>query len=207
MEVLRIGITQRDVAAGPRSSARDALDRAWYPWLLRECAGARFLPIPNFDDSEVLRGFVDGWALNALILSSGEDIGHSTLRDHQELQLCRWAEREGWPVLGVCRGMQMLHHYSGGRLQPIDDHCAGSHRVDSIGATAQVNSWHRWSVSEPSAQWEILARAEDGTIEAMRHRQHPWLALMWHPEREHDGAALWRDWWRHAVRRSQAIRA
>ena len=47
----------------------------------------------------------------------------------------------------------------------------------------EVNSFHNALEKEPS-EFEVSARAEDGVIEAIRHKTLPWLGLMWHPERE-----------------------
>lgn len=59
-----------------------------------------------------------------------------------------------------------------------------------------MNSWHRNAIREVAAAWDVLATAADGSIEAMRHQQLPWLGLMWHPEREHGGGALTEEWLR-----------
>ena len=49
-----------------------------------------------------------------------------------------------------------------------------------------VNSYHNWGISKSDLSPNLLplAIADDGTIEALEHKQLPWVGIMWHPERE-----------------------
>lgn len=92
------------------------------------------------------------------------------------------------PVIGVCRGMQLLHARSGGLLLEDAGHVGHQHSVALATEVVRVNSWHRWVIKELAPGWQALATAHDGSIEAMQHERLPWLATMWHPERT-DGQA------------------
>jgi N5-(cytidine 5'-diphosphoramidyl)-L-glutamine hydrolase len=190
----RIGITQRRLPATATAGERDALDADWSEWFAAVFPQALHIPIPNFLDARRAIGFARDCCLDALLLSGGEDVGSSPVRDAVERALLAEAAAAGWPVLGVCRGMQLLQLASDGRLQATDGHCAGAHRVSADGHGCEVNSWHRWQITEAAPQWRVLARADDGSIEAMMHNERPWLGLMWHPERADPGASLWRPW-------------
>lgn len=191
----RIGITLRRLPASGQSAARDALDSDWLDWFADELAECQPVLLPNFSRPEQLSTYVRELAINALVLSGGDDIGSSTPRDRNELQLLQLAASQGWPVLGVCRGMQLLHVQDGGSLVAGSDRPGQPHRIQFAGGCCMVNSWHRWCIRNPGADWQALARADDGHVEAMQHVRLPWLGLMWHPEREHGARALCRRWW------------
>ncbi|MBA4741019.1 MAG: gamma-glutamyl-gamma-aminobutyrate hydrolase family protein, partial [Burkholderiales bacterium] len=50
--------------------------------------------------------------------------------------------------------------------------------------SAEVNSYHDYSLAACPKSFEVLARSQDGEIEAIRHLSLPWEGWMWHPERE-----------------------
>lgn len=191
---MRIGITQRRTAATANSSARDCLDAAWADWFAVELAQACFVAIPNFTDPECAAAMCEAFGLNAFVLSGGEDLGESPERDAVEECVLSLARGAGSPVLGVCRGMQMLHRFTGGSLARVGGHVGTPHLVRHAGGPQLVNSWHRWAVPTLGAQWNVLATAEDGSLEAMRHRQLPWTGVMWHPERAEGSSSLVRQW-------------
>lgn len=189
---LRWGITQRHLPAAEGAFARDALDAAWPAWLAAR--GMAFVPVPNFADAETAAAYCDALGIGALLLSGGEDVGSSAPRDAVEHRLLAQAAQAGWPVLGVCRGMQLLHRAAGGTLEPVASHAARTHRVQAGSTSFAVNSWHRWAVAGTTPDYEALARAEDGTVEAMQHVRQPWLAVMWHPERAEGDTPLVDAW-------------
>ena len=104
------------------------------------------------------------------------------------------------PVLGICRGIQMLNVFQGGTLhQHIEGHSdfkkrsTGSHQVQvSPGSTLEqilgtrqltVNSMHHQVVDVPGKDLEVCATSEDGYVEALIHTDHPFcLGVQWHPE-------------------------
>lgn len=181
---LRIGITQRRIAATPDTWARDALDAYWGDWLASYWPRSRFHGIPNFFDPALAVRHVVEWEIDLLILGGGEDVGASPERDAVERALLDHARARSWPVIGVCRGMQMQHVAEGGELVRRTGHAASPHPLQGmVPADTCVNSWHHWCIEHPGPQWQVLAQAPEGSVEAMRHTRLPWLGLMWHPER------------------------
>jgi len=197
-EPLRIGISQRHWPIETQAFERDALDSAWADWLLAKWPSASFLGLPNLQNTGQLLSYVQRWQLNAFILSGGGDARTTARRVAVEAVLLDHAEKHRLPVLGVCRGMQVLHLRSGGALSALTGHVRSVHHVHGADVDAEVNSWHDFGITALTPPWEELARASDGSIEAMRHRQLPWLGLMWHPERDQgDVEAIW-PWIAHA---------
>ena len=187
-------------------------------------AGGVPLIIPasdNIDDLEyVLR------RLDAIIFSGGGDInpllvGEEPIpelrsitekRDVQELVLMRRAVDKQMPVLGICRGIQVMAAALGGKIyQDIGNpqNCAASKSVlkhsqqaarhiathsvaieqgtvlHSIFQTAklEVNSFHHQAVAVPPCGMRVVAQSPDGIIEAIESTEHkPIVGVQWHPE-------------------------
>ncbi len=118
-------------------------------------------------------------------------------RDRSELSLCRRFLAEKKPILGICRGAQLLTAALGGTLlQDLPGHTGlpnGADRVHNTrtagilaglyGPECTVNSWHHQAVDRMPPHCRILQVSEDGVIEAFCHDTLPVLAVQWHPER------------------------
>lgn len=129
-----------------------------------------------------------------------------TDRDLFELALYRAARQRGLPVLGVCRGHQLINIAEGGTLhQHLDSSLASvehsqknmegepHHLVtfepDSILARAfgqgsvMTNSYHHQAVDRPAESVRVTARSADGIVEAIEGKSGAWLlGVQWHPE-------------------------
>ncbi len=163
--------------------------------------------------------------LDGLILTGGGDIdpleygqqqihnmnwGINARRDRVELDLFSEAMRRELPILGICRGAQLINVALGGTLyQDVHDqfdstmqhqqHLEGIPKED-IGHAVQVspgsrlaevfgagelhiNSFHHQAIKEVGAGLEISATSADGLVEAIEYPQHHWLVgVQWHPE-------------------------
>lgn len=190
-----VAVSQRvDIVAG-RDEQRDALDQRLIAFLLQSDAVP--IPVPNGLFMETSTGqanhqIFDAWLgqvkPHAVVLSGGNDIGECRDRDLTEAALLDYAQKYGLPVLGICRGMQMMGVWAGGHLAKVDGHVRSHHRLQIFDQTAawplEVNSYHNWSLTECPEGFVVEARSEDGAIEAIRHAHLPWEGWMWHPERE-----------------------
>ena len=181
--------------------------------------------IPVMKDMEVVRGVIA--RIDGLLLSGGQDIcprifGEETMvgiremdydRDLMELELAREAKKVRMPILGICRGIQLLSVAFGGTIyQDIFNQVSGcldhtqkatkrvnTHTVKVIEAsrlfeivgdeTVWVNSNHHQAIKDMPDGFITSAKANDGIIEAIEKPDYPFLlGVQWHPEGtwEHD---------------------
>lgn len=146
--------------------------------------GKNPVPVPNvLHKKELLNPWLETIKPAGIVLSGGNDLGEFPDRDATERQLIQFGKEHHLPLLGICRGMQMLAHWSGVEIKLVNNHVRSRHRI--IGeVSGEVNSYHKYSISYCPQDFKVMAQSEDGEIEAIKHLQLPWEGWMWHPERE-----------------------
>lgn len=190
----RLGITQRVEKIDDYAEQRDCLDQRWaaMSWQL----GYIPLPLPNVATDQ-LPMLLDNLNLDGVLLSGGNSItsanaeaeGSSLERDRFELALLSESTDRKIPVVGVCRGMQLINVKLGGQLHPIKGHVGKRHLITQTGGTLMpemVNSYHNWGISSEDLASELIPLAFDsaGNVEAFESSVKKFLGIMWHPERE-----------------------
>jgi N5-(cytidine 5'-diphosphoramidyl)-L-glutamine hydrolase len=178
-----VAITQRVAVVPERAERRDCLDQAW-PRFLAAC-GLLPLALPNV--REVALELCAATEIAGLVLTGGNDLaalgGDAPERDAVESALLDLAERRALPVLGVCRGMQLLQQRCAIPLTRVAGHVTAHQVIDIDGTAVEVNAYHRFGAFESRPPLETWAVARDGVIKAVRHRSLPVTGIMWHPER------------------------
>lgn len=198
------------------------LARAYYA-SVRRADAVPFL-LPPTDSAEELIEQLE--QLDGLLLTGGSDIhplwlgeepipqlhGINPDRDLYELQLCRLAHQRNIPVMGICRGCQVMAAALGGTVaqdiaacrptesttallkhsQDAPRSCATHtiHLTDTTGVLEEkfegfaVNSFHHQAVLTPGPLMHVSATAPDGVIEAMEGNagESFLLGVQWHPE-------------------------
>ena len=182
-----VGVTQRVDPVDGRAEVRDTLDQQMIAWLSQ--AGFVPVPIPNTLNATELAAWLHAVAPQALVLTGGSDFGVSPARDQTENVLLDWAEKLRMPVLGICRGLQLMAVRAGIKLVQREGHVRTVHvpkveRGSTQDWPARVNSFHNWTFADRPSGYQVAVRAEDSTIEAVVHESLPWEGWMWHPERE-----------------------
>ncbi|MCI0434895.1 MAG: gamma-glutamyl-gamma-aminobutyrate hydrolase family protein [Gemmatimonadetes bacterium] len=209
--------------SGPYSQPRVSIYAAYIDALqLNGLAPVLLTPGHSLAAIEALMDHCDG-----LVLSGGGDVDParygerpaplldavSHARDAMEFGALELALGRGIPVLGICRGCQVMNVHLGGTLfQDIDTERPGSvghrqtgawhershdvtvepgsrlHEAVGVGEF-HVNTFHHQAIRDVAPHTRIVATAEDGLVEAIELRDHRWaVGVQWHPERREASA-------------------
>ena len=220
-----IGITTQSLQAidgiPPALPASVVMNQRYYEAVA--AAGAAPVLIPLLDDIDALRATYEACA--GIMIPGGVDMDPGTYgeapherlgrvdpaRDRVELQLTRWAIEDRKPLLGLCRGLQVINVAAGGTLyQDLDAQLEGAIRHDyfptfgfdrdyvshdvAVAPASRlrslveidqlpVNSMHHQGVKRLGAGLVACAHAADGLIEAVESVNGHWMVgVQWHPE-------------------------
>lgn len=189
-----------------------------------EKAGGIPVILPRLADMSVLEPLLE--QLDGILVTGGHDVGpynyHTPisgkcgrvipLRDAMDLAIAGYALGHKKPVLGICRGIQILNVASGGTLyQDLEseggflhhfldqmprncashtDHLMKGSLLEEIFGKEEieVNSFHHQAVRDIGPDTEVMARSLDGVIESIRIKSgHPFsVGVQWHPEMMYD---------------------
>lgn len=123
-------------------------------------------------------------------------------RDLKELRLARRFAAARRPILGICRGHQLLNFAFGGDLYQHLPHAErhtdlgdrdqlhdtyiepNSFLAELYGPSARVTSAHHQAVGRLAPRFRAIQWTADGVVEAMVHETLPIIGLQWHPERQ-----------------------
>lgn len=201
-----------------------------------ECSGGVPLLLPATEQPGAAETYID--LIDGLLLPGGVDVtpalyGQDPVPqvtylledlDRLELALVRLAVEKGKPILGICRGMQLVNVAFGGTLyqdlpsqypgclghsQDASTRSQRTHRVkltpDSVIGSLlgtemiSVNSYHHQAVKDAAPGFTVTARALDGVVEAIEDPRRKVLAVQWHPEELVDRYPVFRALFRHLV--------
>lgn len=182
-------------------------------------AGGLGIILPPADDENILNHYIN--ICNGFLFSGGGDMDPhywgempewrlgeiNPLRDSFEYKLAQKILGSSLPVLGICRGCQVLNVAMGGTLiQDINTKLAHNQKAPRDYAThaivieansklakilktntIRVNSFHHQAVKKLGQGLKVSAIAPDGIIEAVESKDHPFvIGVQWHPECLHD---------------------
>ena len=151
--------------------------------------------IENYQELMAEAGFfeTDASSANVLLLPGGSDIGMLPERDKLESEAYGDWTSAGKPVIGICRGMQMMLTLNGGSLIPhipdvlgekmhttLSGDWLGQSSWHSTHLGLLTNSRHHQGFTEVPSKWRVLDWTSDGIIEAVESENQ--FAVQWHPE-------------------------
>lgn len=179
-------------------------------------AGGIPVGLPYLPDDRV--GFLLD-KLDGIIFTGGPDIDPTFMdeepipelgrtdryRDSFEIALAKGAVTRNMPILGICRGAELINIALGGTIyQDLGVQYAGklikhhqaapgdlpTHHVEvfdsflrsSVGSNPFVNSRHHQAIKEVAPNLKVVAKAPDGVIEAIENKDASIQAVQWHPE-------------------------
>ena len=215
MRKVRIAISMRVTNENKYEERRDAIAHEWVQ-LLEE---ADFIPVLLPNNSSDIKRYMQEFDLDGIVLTGGNDIhpdtfknrikkndnngDYSLKRDDTEINIIGFAEDNGLPLLGICRGMQLVNLYYGGKIYKNEDsqsgkftkHAGTNHHLKVVDEDfeiklgyqqIQVNSFHNYCIGVKDLPPELRLIAlcsDDNTAEAFYHESKKVLCMMWHPER------------------------
>ncbi len=184
-------------------------------------AGGIPLMIPFNENKDII--ISQAQLIDGLLITGGHDVfpynygqePHPKLgecfpeRDEYEYLLLEEAKKRNIPVLGICRGHQIINTFEGGDLYQdmsliegevlrhwqVDNPTQKTHKIkiekDSMLSTIcpeeiMVNSFHHQAIKNVAEGYKVIARASDGVVEAIENEKYRFLlGIQWHPEMLH----------------------
>ncbi len=142
------------------------------------------IPVPN---GCIVNNYLD--IADGVVLSGGSNEIGDNIRTKTELKLISGAIARDIPVLGICRGMQLINTFYNGNIINVDNH-VGKHKIMATsvfdGESISVLSHHDLGITskELASSLKFFALSEDGVIEGLYHPKVKIIGIQWHPERQ-----------------------
>lgn len=194
-------VTEHYVRAIREAGGRPVILSAQEPWSDEELSDLDAIVLTGGSDLDP--GLYDGEDLPTALPAD-------PARDAFEVALYRTARRIGLPVLGICRGLQLITVAEGGDLhqhlpQDLPEHPLAGERPTLVRITVEpdsdlalaldgrqeVTAFHHQGIREVPAALRVVARHESGLPMALEAAEgSPVLAVQWHPELDVDGHGL-----------------
>ena len=195
-------VTTRITLATKYYEVRDSISHDLMSLILRH--GMTPLLIPNICSSP--EKLYNSIPFDVLILSGGDDLvkpiekiskinNIKILRDTTEKKLIKFSIKKNIPIIGICRGMQLLNNFFGGYSNTSNNssHKKEPHLIKETNnlslfpnKTFKVNSFHNNIITKTSLSPQLIPTmlASDNSVESFMHNNYSIFGIMWHPERK-----------------------
>jgi len=189
----RIAVTQRVDRISSHEEKRDALDQRWISFLQT----IDLLPILVPNNISYVQQLIEDKSVDGILLTGGNSLvkygGDAPERDQVEKLLIGFAFSKKIPLLGVCRGMQVIQDYFNNSLCEVKGHVAIRHslvveeglRISNVVNNYQdVNSFNKYGAYKVYGDLLPVAHSLDDVVMAIEHKEREIFGVMWHSERE-----------------------
>ena len=169
----------------------DFIDHYWIDYF--EKRNYIFYQLPNSKKiSKKILGTINN--IDVIILPGGNDVvkkdKYSNIRLAIEQNAISYGLKKNIPILGICRGMQVINNFFGGKIHRINGHMKKNHNIymktNIFGKSKYtVNSYHNYGINHisKSKKFNTLATDKNNNIEMFKHQKKKIYGVMWHPER------------------------
>ena len=157
-----------------------------------------FFPIliPYVDEPEV---FLNKQKIDGIFLTGGTDLYSvsknelSKSRYSHEKKIINFSIDKNIPLLGMCRGMQIIGEFFGGNLKRVSNEVRTRSKLtinrdskfyNELNKIQTVNSYHKYALQDLNQEILISATNQNNVIKAIEHKELNIFGQMWHSERE-----------------------
>lgn len=183
-----IAITPRLIETAQYYEIREALDSKWGEFFNKNLKG--FLPLVISYEIP-FNEYIKHNLIKGIILSGGNDLSTlnynelSIKRDKYETQILEYALESNMPLLGICRGAQLIAQFFNSKLEKLENHI-GVHKVVNIDDSIafDIKSFHNYGIVNLNENLKAEFKSLDSSIEAFSHKSLNIFGQMWHIERE-----------------------
>ena len=196
-----IAITSRELYTRSNKKKKDFLSKDWYK-LANKC-NFKILPLLNSNHKSLQ--FLNQKKVKGIIFSGGgpitknlgklkfnKDNSINSNRDIIETKLYKICKKKNIPLLGVCRGMQVINLLEGGKIHKIRNHVSKIHNlklkkkfIKEYILPKKVNSFHEYGIKRQflGKKLEEIGLVNN-YVEVFKHEKKKIYGIMWHPERK-----------------------
>lgn len=197
-------VTTRIINASDYYEVRDAISHDLINNLSNQDITPLLIPNCNIAPKKLFKKI----PFNFLLLSGGDDINldpskvknnimkGSSIRDYNEILYIDFCVKNKIPIIGICRGMQLINKCFGGNLIKTNkkEHVDRPHKILVLNNNIkifpqeefEVNSYHQNIITKKTISQEFapFMLAGDDSVEGIFHKKHAIIGIMFHPERE-----------------------
>ena len=189
-----IAVTQRLVLNQNYYEMREALDVRWGELFKK----INFVPIILPIEIQFKKYF-NFLKIDGIILTGGNDLYStnkntmSLKRDNFEKKLIKYGIKKNIPILGMCRGMEVIAEYFGADFKKVKNQVGIRHKLkvnktskyfSHLSKISTVNSFHNYAINEMPLDFIESAWNKNGVVKAIEHKKYKIFGQMWHSERE-----------------------
>jgi gamma-glutamyl-gamma-aminobutyrate hydrolase PuuD len=174
----------------------DFIDHYWLDYFEKKNINYYLIPNKKKASIKILN------KINLLIIPGGNDVSNvlntSKIRNTVENNLINACSKKNIPILGICRGAQLLNKNFGGKIKKIKNHMRTRHDIyftknDIVKKDfLNVNSFHNDGIkkNDLTKKFNMLAYDKDKNVEMFISKNKKIIGTMWHPEREKNTVLL-----------------